>query len=111
MCRVFANGPGDQGLIADRFIPKTQKRILDVTLLNTQHYKVRIKGKDIDVHFLFEVYLKRIKKIYIYILALKVIIITQMRISNSPGKTWPWGGGVTVSSVKSTNVTRKIHSA
>ena len=27
------------------FIPKTQKMVLDATLLNTQHYKVRIKGK------------------------------------------------------------------
>ena len=26
-------------------IPKTQKMGLDATLLNTQHYKVRIKGK------------------------------------------------------------------
>ena len=26
-------------------IPKTQKMALDATLLNTQHYKVRIKGK------------------------------------------------------------------
>ena len=35
--RVFANGPG--------VIPKTQKMVLDASLLNTQHYKVRIKGK------------------------------------------------------------------
>ena len=26
-------------------IPKTQKMVLDAALLNTQHYKVRIKGK------------------------------------------------------------------
>ena len=26
-------------------IPKTQKMALDAALLNTQHYKVRIKGK------------------------------------------------------------------
>ena len=38
MVRVFAIGPG-------RVIPKTQKMVLDATLLNTQHYKVRIKGK------------------------------------------------------------------
>ena len=43
--RVFANGPGDRGSILDRFIPKTQKMVLDVALLNTQHYKVRTKGK------------------------------------------------------------------
>ena len=45
MSRVFANGPGDQGSIPGRVIPKTQKMVLDAALLNTQHYKVRIKGK------------------------------------------------------------------
>ena len=29
---------------------------------------------------------------YIYSLAFKVIINTQMRISKLLGKTWPWGG-------------------
>ena len=43
--RVFANGPGDMGSIPGRVIPKTQKMVLDASLLNTQHYKVRIKGK------------------------------------------------------------------
>ena len=43
--RVFANGPGDLGSIPSRVIPKTQKMVLDASLLNTQHYKVRIKGK------------------------------------------------------------------
>ena len=43
--RVFANGPGDLGSIPRRVIPKTQKMVLDASLLNTQHYKVRIKGK------------------------------------------------------------------
>ena len=43
--RVFANGPGDLGSIPGRVIPKTQKMLLDASLLNTQHYKVRIKGK------------------------------------------------------------------
>ena len=28
-----------------RVIPKTQKMVLDASLLKTQHYKVRIKGK------------------------------------------------------------------
>ena len=37
MVRVFANGPG--------VIPKIQKMVLDAALLNTQHYKVQIKGK------------------------------------------------------------------
>ena len=45
MSRVFANGPGDQGSIPGRVIPKTLKMILDTSLLNTQHDKVRIKGK------------------------------------------------------------------
>ena len=37
--RVFANGPGDLGSIPGRVIPKTQKMVLDTSLLNTQHYK------------------------------------------------------------------------
>ena len=43
--RVFANGPGEWGSIPSRVIPKTQKMVLGFALLNTQHYKVRIKGK------------------------------------------------------------------
>ena len=43
--RVFVNGPGDLGSVPGRVIPKTQKMVLDASLLNTQHYKVRIKGK------------------------------------------------------------------
>ena len=43
--RVFANSPGDLGSIPGRVIPKTLKMVLDTTLLNTQHYKVRFKGK------------------------------------------------------------------
>ena len=42
---VFASGPGDLGSIPGRVIPKTQKMVLDASLLNTQYYKVRIKGK------------------------------------------------------------------
>ena len=45
MVRVFAYGPGDLGSIPDWVIPKTLKMVLDASLLNTQHYKVRIKGK------------------------------------------------------------------
>ena len=45
MSRVFANGLEDRGSIPGQVIPKTQKMILDATLLNTQHYKVMIKGK------------------------------------------------------------------
>ena len=42
---VFANGPRDRGSILGRVIPKTLKMVLDTSLLNTQQYKVRIKGK------------------------------------------------------------------
>ena len=42
---MFTNGLGDWGSIPGRVIPKTQKMVLDAALLNTQHYKVRIKGK------------------------------------------------------------------
>ena len=45
MSRVFDNGPGDWGSVPGWAIPKTQKMVLDAALLNTQHYKVRIKGK------------------------------------------------------------------
>ena len=45
MIRVVANGPGDLNSLPDRVIPKTQKMVFDSSLLNTQHYKVRIKGK------------------------------------------------------------------
>ena len=45
MSRVFANDPGDRGSIPGRVIPKTQKMVLDATLLSSQHYKVLIKGK------------------------------------------------------------------
>ena len=45
MGRVFANGPGDLGSFPGRVIPKTLKMVLDTSLLNTQQYKVRIKGK------------------------------------------------------------------
>ena len=45
MSRVFATGPEDLGSILDRVISNTQKRVLDAALLNTQQYKVRVKGK------------------------------------------------------------------
>ena len=43
--RVFANGRGDLGSIPGHVIPKTLKMVLDTSLLNTQQYKARIKGK------------------------------------------------------------------
>ena len=33
--RVFADGPGDLGSIPGQVIPKTQKMVLDATLLNS----------------------------------------------------------------------------
>ena len=45
MSRLLANGPGDWGSIPGLVIPKTLKMVLDTSLLNTQQYKVRIKGK------------------------------------------------------------------
>ena len=42
MVRVFVNGPGDLGSIPGQVIRKTQKIVLDASLLNTQ---VRSKGK------------------------------------------------------------------
>ena len=38
MVRVFTNGPIES-------YQRLKKMVLDVALLNTQHYKVRIKGK------------------------------------------------------------------
>ena len=43
--RVFANGPVDLGSIPGRVIPNTLKMVLDTSLLNTQQFKVHIKGK------------------------------------------------------------------
>ena len=43
--RVFANAPGDLSSVPGRVIPKTFKMVLDNSLLNTQQYNVRIKGK------------------------------------------------------------------
>ena len=38
MVRVFVNGPEVLGSIPGRVIPKTQKMVLDASLLYTQHY-------------------------------------------------------------------------
>ena len=43
--RVFTKGPEDCCSILGRVIPKTQKMVLDISLLNTWHYKAWIKGK------------------------------------------------------------------
>ena len=42
---MFANGQGDLGSILGHVIPKTFKMVLDISFLNSQQYKVRIKGK------------------------------------------------------------------
>ena len=42
---MFTNSSGDWGSIPGQVIPKTKKNVLDASLLNTQHYKVQIKGK------------------------------------------------------------------
>ena len=45
MSRVFTNAQGDRGSILGQVIPKTKKMVLDAALLDTQHNKVKIKGK------------------------------------------------------------------
>ena len=45
MGRVFTNALGDLGSILRPVKQRTLKLILDISLLNTQQYKVRIKGK------------------------------------------------------------------
>ena len=42
---MFANDLGDQCSIQSLVISKAQKMVLDAALLNTQHYKLQIKGK------------------------------------------------------------------
>ena len=42
---MFAYDLGDRGSIPGYVIPKIQKIVLDTSLLNTQNYKVDIKGK------------------------------------------------------------------
>ena len=45
MVKVFANGSEDWGSVPGQVIPKTQKMVLDASLLNTQHYKIWLKDK------------------------------------------------------------------
>ena len=45
MIWMFANYPGDMGSMPGRVIPKTQKMVLNASLLNIQQYKVGIKSK------------------------------------------------------------------
>ena len=43
--RVLSNGMGYMGSIPGHVISKIFKMVLDASLINTQQYKVRIKGK------------------------------------------------------------------
>ena len=43
--KVFTNDPEDLSWIPGHVIPKTLKMVLDTSSLNTQQYKVRIKGQ------------------------------------------------------------------
>ena len=45
MLRVFTDSPEDWSSIPRQVILKTQKMVLDAFQLNTQHYKVRVKGE------------------------------------------------------------------
>ena len=45
MSRVFANGQEDRVSFQARVILKTQKMLLNSTLLKTQHHKLSLKGK------------------------------------------------------------------
>ena len=45
MGSVFTNVSWDPDSISGPVIPKIKKIVLDVSLLNMQYYKVRIKGK------------------------------------------------------------------
>ena len=45
MVKVFANILGDRGSIPGQVILKFQKMLLNAPLLNTQYYKLWIKGK------------------------------------------------------------------
>ena len=45
LVKAFVNAPGHWGSIPSRVMTKTQKIVLESSLQNIQHYKVRIKGK------------------------------------------------------------------
>ena len=45
MGRVFANGSRDRGFNPRSSNTKNSKMVFDTSLLNNQHYKIRIKGK------------------------------------------------------------------
>ena len=43
--RAFANGPGDRVRSLVESYQRLKTMVFDVAMLNTQHYKVQIKGK------------------------------------------------------------------
>ena len=45
----MVNSPRDRGSILGRVIPKTQYIVLNDDLFNSQHYKVQIKGKVVQL--------------------------------------------------------------
>ena len=45
MCRLFVNTSADRDSTPSRVIPKTPKMVLDISLLNTQHYISLTKGR------------------------------------------------------------------
>ena len=45
MSRMFTNSPGDRVFNPKSSHTKDSKMVLDTALLNTQQYKVRIRGK------------------------------------------------------------------
>ena len=45
MSKYTTNDSGDWDSISGQVIPKTQKMVIDTSLLNTQHCKVYFKGK------------------------------------------------------------------
>ena len=45
MVRMIANDPGDRSSVPGQVIPENQKSAIDVSLLSTQNYKVRMNCK------------------------------------------------------------------
>ena len=71
MIRVFASGLEDRGPIPGWVIQKTQKIELHDSLLNTQHYKLSIKGKWSNpgkcIHTYMHIYMHISMHIYMHI--------------------------------------------
>ena len=88
MVRVFNNGPENLGSIPDPVILKTFKMVLDTALLNTQQYKVRIKGKveQFLIHFplfLLGIIVFRVTNPIFLIIFLLTVIMPTIYLLNS----------------------------